>query len=51
MSAETVAALPPGWCLRFIGGAMRGRTITLKPGVNLVGSAGGCEVMLPGPDV
>ena len=41
----------PGWCLRFLSGAMKGRTIGLKPGPNLVGSSGECDVMLPGGDV
>lgn len=45
------AAMPLGWCLRFVSGPMRGRTIPLRPGINVVGSAGGCDVMLPGPDV
>ena len=41
----------PGWCLRFLSGAMKGRTIALKPGPNLVGSSAECDVMLPGSDV
>lgn len=41
----------PGWCLRFLSGALRGRTIALRLGANVVGSAGECEVMLPGGDV
>ena len=41
----------PGWCLRFLSGAMKGRTIELRPGANAVGSAGDCDVMLPGGDV
>jgi len=40
-----------GWCLRFLSGAMKGRTIELRPGANAVGSAGDCDVMLPGGDV
>ncbi|MBW8758673.1 MAG: forkhead-associated protein [Burkholderiales bacterium] len=39
------------WCLRFLSGAMKGRTIELRPGANAVGSAGDCDVMLPGGDV
>ncbi|HEX6706144.1 MAG TPA: forkhead-associated protein [Albitalea sp.] len=35
------------WCLRFLNGALKGRTIALKPGSNTLGSASGCEVMLP----
>lgn len=42
---------PSAWCLRFLEGALRGRTIALKPGNNLVGSGGECDVMLPGGDV
>jgi type III secretion protein D len=39
------------WCLRFLSGAVKGRTIVLKPGTNVLGSGGECEVMLPGGDV
>ena len=45
------AAAPASWCLRFLNGALRGRTLALKPGANLVGSSGECDVMLPGGDV
>jgi type III secretion system YscD/HrpQ family protein len=41
----------PMWCLRFLSGALKGRIITLKQGNNAVGSAGDCEVMLPGGEV
>lgn len=41
----------PGWCLRFLSGAVKGRTIVLKPGSNVLGSAGECDVMLPPGDV
>ena len=41
----------PGWCLRFLSGAVKGRTIALKAGANVLGSGGECEVMLPGGDV
>ncbi len=40
-----------GWCLRFLGGAMKGRTLALKPGPNQLGSSGDCDLMLPGGDV
>ncbi|MDH6594272.1 type III secretion system YscD/HrpQ family protein [Variovorax sp. TBS-050B] len=40
-----------GWCLRFLSGAVKGRTIVLRPGINVLGSGGECEVMLPGGDV
>jgi type III secretion protein D len=45
------ATIQPGWCLRFLSGAVKGRTIALKPGANTLGSSGDCEVMLPGSDV
>jgi type III secretion system YscD/HrpQ family protein len=45
------AALGDGWCLRFLSGAVKGRTIALKPGLNVLGSGGDCEVMLPGGEV
>jgi type III secretion system YscD/HrpQ family protein len=44
-------AAPASWCLRFLNGALRGRTLALKPGANFVGSTGECDVMLPGGDV
>ncbi|HEY9066314.1 MAG TPA: FHA domain-containing protein, partial [Burkholderiaceae bacterium] len=44
-------ATAPGWCLRFLSGAMKGRTIALRPGQNVVGSNGECDIMLPGSDV
>lgn len=46
-----MSALPqprPQWCLRFLSGALKGRTIALKPGPNVIGSGSGCDVMLPG---
>ena len=45
------AGQPAAWCLRFLSGALRGRTIALRPGANVLGSGGDCEVMLPGGDV
>jgi type III secretion system YscD/HrpQ family protein len=47
----TPELVAPGWCLRFLSGAMKGRTVDLRPGRNLVGSGGECDVMLPGGDV
>jgi len=47
----TEPALGAGWCLRFLSGAVKGRTIALRPGLNVLGSGGDCEVMLPGGDV
>ena len=50
MNAPSSRASSP-WCLRFLSGAVRGRTIALKPGSNVLGAAGECDVMLPGSDV
>ena len=50
-TTTTHDATLPGWCLRFLSGAMKGRTIALKPGQNVVGSNGECDIMLPGSDV
>lgn len=51
-NAGTQAAAPAAlWCLRFLSGAVKGRTIMLKPGLNVLGSGGECEVMLPGGEV
>ena len=38
------------WCVRFQKGALKGRTIALRRGDNILGSAGDCEVMLPAGD-
>ncbi|MGK6308622.1 FHA domain-containing protein [Variovorax sp. DT-64] len=51
LGAPAAAAMAAGWCLRFLSGAVKGRTIVLKPGINVLGSGGECEVMLPGSDV
>lgn len=40
----------PSWCLRFLSGALRGRTFALKPGANTLGSASDCELLLPGSE-
>lgn len=48
---QGMPAQTAGWCLRFLSGAVKGRTIVLKPGLNVLGSGGECEVMLPGGDV
>ncbi|MED5622302.1 FHA domain-containing protein [Ideonella sp. BN130291] len=39
------------WCLRFLSGPVKGRTLSLKRGANVIGSAGDCDVMLPGSEV
>ena len=39
------------WVLRFLGGAMKGRTIALERGTSTLGSAAACEVMLPEREV
>ncbi|WP_144299037.1 FHA domain-containing protein [Variovorax paradoxus] len=51
VEAAAANALATGWCLRFLSGAVKGRTIALRPGMNVLGSAPECEVMLPGGDV
>jgi len=50
-NGSNAAAAAPGWCLRFLNGEMKGRTMALKRGPNLLGSAGDCDVMLPGGEV
>lgn len=50
-AAGSAAGLAPTWCLRFLSGVLRGRTITLKPGGNVLGSGADCEVMLPASEV
>lgn len=51
--AQGAVAAPPvqAWCLRFLSGAVKGRTIALRPGPNVGGASGECDVMLPGSDV
>nr|WP_311732004.1 FHA domain-containing protein [Variovorax paradoxus] len=51
LGPHAATAMAAGWCLRFLSGAVKGRTIVLKPGINVLGSGGECEVMLPGGDV
>jgi type III secretion system YscD/HrpQ family protein len=53
MASTHTSATPskPGWCLRFLSGAVKGRTIALKPGANLLGSGAESDVLLPGGDV
>jgi type III secretion system YscD/HrpQ family protein len=50
-SPPRATAVAPGWCLRFLSGAMKGRTIALKPGQNVVGSSGDADIMLPDGEV
>lgn len=51
-TAEATPVAPaPTWCLRLQSGVLRGRTIALHPGSNVLGSSGECDVMLPGGDV
>ncbi|NRF69421.1 forkhead-associated protein [Aquincola sp. S2] len=38
------------WCLRFLSGAAKGRTLALEHGENIVGSASDCDVLLAGGD-
>lgn len=48
---DAMQSPPATWCLRFLSGAVKGRTIALKPGANVLGSSGECDVMLPGGEV
>jgi len=45
------AEAAPAWCLRFLTGPMKGRTVALRRGANLLGSAPDCDLMLPGGEV
>ena len=38
----------PGWCVRFLNGPLRGRSIVLKHGTNVVGSGLDCDILLQG---
>ena len=38
----------PGWCVRFLNGPLRGRSIALKHGTNVVGSGLDCDILLQG---
>lgn len=49
MSHATLSPAP-GWCLRFLSGAIRGRTILLAPGTNRVGSGPDSQILLPASD-
>lgn len=49
MSHATMNAAP-GWCLRFLSGAVRGRSIALRAGTQVAGAAQACEVLLPPSD-
>lgn len=48
MNERTVAELPGRWRVRFLNGVLRGRTIGLKPGINVIGSAPDCDIVLHG---
>jgi len=48
---KTSTMSTPDWSLRFLGGALRGRSIALRAGPNTIGSAADCDVMLPAGDV
>lgn len=49
MNHNTLSAAP-GWCLRFLSGAIRGRTLLLAPGTNRVGSGPDSQILLPASD-
>jgi len=46
MNAQSITP----WCLRFLTGAAKGRTLALKRGENIVGSGSDCSVLLAGSD-
>lgn len=46
-----LAEAAPGWCLRFLNGPMKGRTVALRRGANLLGSGPDCDLVLPGGEV
>lgn len=46
-----LADAAPGWCLRFLNGPMKGRTVALRRGANLLGSGPDCDLVLPGSEV
>lgn len=49
MSQATASASPSAtWCVRFLNGPLRGRTIALKHGTNVVGSGSDCDILLQG---
>lgn len=50
-AASVPSSAKAGWCLRFLSGAVKGRTIALRPGANVLGSGGDSDVLLPGGDV
>jgi len=41
-------AVSATWCIRFLNGPLRGRTIALKHGANVVGSGADCDILLQG---
>lgn len=41
-------AVSATWCIRFLNGPLRGRTIALKQGANVVGSGADCDILLQG---
>ena len=49
-SAQATAARDR-WCIRFLNGTMRGRSIALQAGANAIGSAPDCDVLLPDTEV
>ena len=40
-----------GWSLRFLGGDVYGRLVTLRRGENVLGAAGEVDISVPGADV
>lgn len=48
MNVRADTEVPGRWRVRFLNGALRSRTIGLKPGPNLIGSAQDCDIVLHG---
>ena len=48
--SDTIDPPSPTWQLRFQSGPLKGRTVPLQAGENVIGSSGGCSVMLPGDE-
>lgn len=48
MTTEAAPRRDTDWVLRFVDGAMRGRSVALKAGANVIGAAADCDILLPG---
>lgn len=47
MTTKTASGARPAWCLRFANGALQGRTLALKAGLNVLGAGAEADVLLP----